>query len=224
MLQKVWVHAKKLPMDLKSLVQVPEAQRNQAWENQFFQTLSQSQLSFMSMEPQTGPDGWPYMLMRTEGDQQESFQKLLFWLSTRGIGLVINPGKEYPDYVFTYGMLWHFRETGFFFMPVPERNHGVVEFHPQEVVNAGPPTEKYLPSYVRQVLRDFFRDQGILRPKILVMSTDNINYDLAISLESLKNPPEQEHQGIAEAIGWFLPPHYSILLVSENGLPSFGDL
>ena len=74
---------------------------------------------------------------------------------------------------------------------------------------------------MRKILRDFFRDQGLLAVKILMMSQDGKNFDLAISLESLGNPPEKEHQGIAEAISWFLPPHYSLLIVSEKGLPSY---
>ncbi|HWU44373.1 MAG TPA: hypothetical protein VN132_13070, partial [Bdellovibrio sp.] len=65
---------------------------------------------------------------------------------------------------------------------------------------------------------------AVLRPRILVMSTDRKHYDLAFSLESLGNPPQKEHAGIAEAIGWFLPPHYSIVLVSEKGLPEFVEL
>jgi hypothetical protein len=40
----------------------------------------------------------------------------------------------------------------------------------------------------------------------------------------LGNPPTKEHQGIAEAISWFLPPHYSIVLISETGLPPFAAL
>jgi hypothetical protein len=60
-----------------------------------------------------------------------------------------------------------------------------------------------------------------MHPRILVMSTDRKHYDLAFSLESLGNPPTKEHQGIAEAITWFLPPHYSVVLVSEKDLPEF---
>jgi hypothetical protein len=53
---------------------------------------------------------------------------------------------------------------------------------------------------VRNILKEFFRDQGVFAPKILVMSSDRVNYDLVFSLESLGNPPVKEHQGIAEAI------------------------
>jgi hypothetical protein len=140
------------------------------------------------------------------------------------LGLVVNPQKEYPDYVFSYGMIWHFRETGLFYRAKAETSSGSFELRQGEKLHSGPPTPEYLPQYVRSILKQFFMDQGLLNVKILVMSADRVNYDLAFSIESLGNPPVKEHQGIAEAISWFLPPHYSIALVSEKGLPAFVSL
>ena len=209
---------------MHTLTEVPDQNRNTSWENNFFNALAGGSLSLLSEDPQKGPDDWPYLLTETGPEATEPAAKIIPWLAERGIGLAINPRKELPDYVFSYGMLWSFKETGFFFKPVPERENGQVEFSTESLVHSGPPTDEFLPGYVRKVLRDFFRDQGILRPKILVLSPDGTNYDLAISLESLGNPPETEHPGIAEAIGWFVPPHYSLLLISEAGLPAFVDL
>lgn len=211
-------------MKLNEIVQVPDADRNPAWENQFFHALSLGKLKLISPEPQTGPDNWPYLLAETGEDATEPAQNILHWLSDKGIGLAVNPRKEYPDYVFSYGMLWSFKETGFFFKPAEERPVGSVQLEVGNLMHAGPPTEGYLPGYVRKILREFFRDQQILLPKILVLSMDKVHYDLAFSLESLGSPPENEHQGIAEAVSWFLPPHYSLMLISEKGLPPFSNL
>ena len=210
-----------MPMNLHEMTQAPEGDRNQTWENNFFKALSEGNIHLLTEEPQTGPDGWPYLLAETSTDASEPAQKVLAWLSTRGIGLAINPTKEVPDYVFSYGMVWSFRETGYFYRQVATPEDGAVEFNPKDIIHAGTLSQEYLPDYARSILKEFFRDQGLLAVKVLLLSTDRLNYDLAISLESLKNPPEQEHAGIAEAIGWFLPPHYSILLVSEKGLPPF---
>jgi hypothetical protein len=209
---------------LSQLVAMPDTERNQQWENDFFHALTTSKVSLLTPEPQTGPDNWPYLLAETSEEATESVQTLIQWLSAKGIGLAINPRKEYPDYVFSYGMIWSFKETGYFYKPIAERPVGTIQLATKDLVHAGPPTEAFLPMYVRDILREFFRDQSILRVKILVMSTDQINYDLAVSLESLGNPPATEHQGIAEAISWFLPPHYSLMLISEQGLPPFSDL
>jgi hypothetical protein len=209
---------------LQTLLQTPSQERNLQWENQFLKAVSESKVNLLAPEAQAGPDGWPYLLAETSEEGAEPVQKVLAWLATRGIGLAINPRKEFPDYVFSYGMIWSFRETGYFYQPAATVKEGKVEFENQKLVHAGDASKQYLPDYARGILRNFFRDQGTLRPKILVMSTDGKNYDLAFSLESLGNPPATEHPGIAEAIGWFLPPHYSLLLVSEKGLPPFFDL
>lgn len=211
-------------MNLNEIVSIPDSDRTSSWENQFFQALAVGSLDLISPDPQTGPDGWPYILAETGPEGKEPATKLIQWLIERGIGLAINPRKEYPDYVFSYGMLWSFKETGYFFKPVADRPEGVVQFEPKSLVHTGPPTEEFLPGYVKKVLRDFFRDQAVLLPKTQVISQDQKNYDLAISLDSLGNPPESEHEGIAEAISWFLPPHYSLLLISEAGMPPFFDL
>lgn len=211
-------------MTLQNLLNIPDDQRDLNWENQFFVALTESNLNVMSADPQTGPDHWPYLMTESAPDAEEPAQKIIDWLSTRGIGLVVNPMKEYPDYVFSYGMLWHFRETGLFFRPNETNPTGAFQIEPGMDLHAGEPNPKYLPQYVRNILREFFRDQGVLHPKILVLSTDRKNYDLAFSVESLGNPPQSEHAGIAEAISWFLPPHYSTVLLSEKDLPPFIDL
>jgi hypothetical protein len=211
-------------MNLTELTQIPDEKRDPQWENDFFVQLSQSNLKLVAEEAKPGPDGWPYLLTETSAEASEPAQKILQWLATRGLGMVVNPNKDYPDYVFSYGMVWHFKETGLFYRAKPEVSSGSFELGGGEKLHAGPPSPEYLPQYVRSILKQFFMDQGLLGVKILVMSADRLNYDLAFSLESLGNPPVKEHQGIAEAISWFLPPHYSIVLVSEKGLPAFVSL
>lgn len=208
-------------MTLTDLLNVPDESRDLHWENQFFDALLVSKVKVLSPDPQQGPDGFPYLLVQTAEDATEPTPKVLNWLAMKGIGLVVNPTKSYPDFVFHYGMVWHFKETGLFVRPQAEVPPGTVEIQEGQGLHAGPPTPQYLPDYVRSILREFFRDQGLLDVKILVMSQDRKHYDLAVSLESLGNPPAHEHQGIAEAISWFLPGHYSLVLVSEKGLPPF---
>lgn len=211
-------------MTLLELVKIPDEKRDHQWEVDFFMAISKGSLRLINDTPQTGPDGWPYLLAETSLEASEPAQQMMQWLALKGVGLVVNPQKEYPDYVFTYGMIWSFRETGLFYQTADAAVAGTLQIAEGQALHAGPPTPQYLPQYVRNTVKEFFRDQAVLRPRILVMSTDRKHYDLAFSLESLGNPPEKEHQGIAEAISWFLPPHYSIVLVSEKGLPEFSDL
>ena len=213
---------------LEQHLQTKEESRGQDWDEKFFKLFSECDVAFLSEDPQQGPDGWPYLLVETGTNtdgRSDSAQKVLNWLSTRGIGLVVNPRKTpYPDYVFSYGMVWSFRETGYF---IKFENNSLDKnfvIDPASSITTGPASAQYLPAYVRGVLKDFFRDQSVFDPKILMVSVDGKHYDLCFSLESLGLPPEAEHEGILEAISWFLPPHYSIAIVSENGLPTFEPL
>lgn len=210
---------------IEKLINTPWSERNDSWEDQFLKALSESNLKLISEDPREGPDGWPYLIAEVGvPDATEPAQKVLKWLSTRGIGLAINVQKESPDYVLTYGMIWSFCETGFFFRRDLAQKSTQVDLRAVDLKQAGPPTEAYLPTYVKNILKEFLTAQGVVQPKVLVMTADGTNYDLAFSLESFRNPPEKEWSGIAEALGWFLPPHYSILLISETGFPPFHTL
>jgi hypothetical protein len=210
-------------MSWQQLIKVESELRDELWEDRFLTALTECRLNILSADPQTGPDGWPYLFVEISEDGEPA-QKVLHWLATRGIGLAVNPDQEYPDFILSWGMIWYFRETGRFFRRDVDSLAGRVELSLAQIAHAGTPSPQFLPDYVRSILREFFRDQGVLNPRILVLSQDRANYELAFSLESLGNPPESEHEGIAEAVSWFLPPHYSLLLISEQGLPPFGPL
>lgn len=209
----------------------PEDNRDQNWDEKFFKLLSEANLQILADDPQQGPDGWPYLiceitdLEKNEDKKIDSSQKILHWLSSRGIGLVVNPKKlPYPDYIFSYGMIWSFRETGYFIKYQNMNIDKQLVIDPDKNIKVGPPTTEYLPLYVRSIIRDFLRDQSLFDARILMISTDGENYDLCFSLESLGSPPESEHEGILEAISWFLPPHYTVAVVSDKGLSEFESI
>jgi hypothetical protein len=211
-------------LDLNNLCRQPDSARDNDWERAFFEALTDSKVQVPQSEPQVGPDGWPYLYVETNPQATEPSVRILDWLSTRGIGLVVNGNKEVPDYIFPYGMIWNWKERGEFISTSQKINTGRVTFKAGEEIIAGGPTPEYLPVYVRQILNQFLKSQGVKEPKILVLSKDKKHFDLCFSLESLGSPPDHEHRGIAEALAWFLPQHYSLMLISEKGLPEFVTL
>jgi hypothetical protein len=214
-------------MLISELLKISDNDRDQNWEDQFLSAFTQSNVQLLNEEPQMGPDSWPYMIVQTSSTSQESAQKLLQWVSTRGIGIVINPQKAFPDFVLTYGMIWHFRETGYFFRRNLTKNIHSNESAVQldfSKASFADPVPEILPDYARKILREFFVQQNILKPKISTAFWHDNNFDVVISLDSIGNPPTAEHPGIAEALSWFLPPHYSILFLTEKQLPYFWDI
>lgn len=212
-------------LDLYNLIQQPESQRDEEWEQAFFHAFLAAKVEIDGEESRVGPDGWPYLFVKTSREATEPAGKVMQWLMPRGIGLVVNAHKMLPDYVFPYGMIWHFVETGQFITSAPVAEQGAVVLQKGQKLLYGPPSDQYLPRYVRDVMREFLKAQGFSSPKVLVItSPDYKQVDLAFSLESLNNPESAHHQALAEALAWFLPLHYTLVLASEANMPSFSDL
>ncbi len=197
--------------------------RDQLWEAAFLKALPSAPARVISPDPSEGPDHWPYLLVEAGHPQDgDSMENVVGWLSTRGIGLAVNPSKASPDYVLTYGMIWNYRERGeFLTMTEPAAKAGLFEIKDGQQLWVGVPTEQFLPTYVRKIIKQFLADQAIFVPKFLMVSTDNKNFDLCFSVESMKSPPTIEHSNIAEALSWFLPAHYGVSLLSEKTVTGF---
>lgn len=211
------------------LLETPDNERDENWESRFLAQFSESSVKVISETPVEGPDGMPYYFVSTTGTENlVPVKNLIHWLSERGIGLVVNPEKDMPDYVFTYGMLWNFRETGRFVDAAPPVRLGQVKYDAGEVMQAGAPHPLYLPHYVRNTLNEFFDQMHVHNVRVLLLGSKNSQhwseFDLIFSTESLGNPPKVEHRGILETIAWFLPNHYSVVMASESGLPPFFEL
>lgn len=209
--------------DLRQHLELPDSKRDEHWENKFFSLFPHSNVTLLNDLPQQGPDNFPYLLVECKPDSTEPATKVIEFASTKGLGLAVNPTKVYPDYIFTFGMLWNFRLTGRFSNNTKIQPDKTIEMNEGQKILAGPPHSSYLPEDVRQLLRQFLIEQGAFRPRILVVGINN-EFDLCFSLESLGNPQTAEHDGILQALSWFLPPDYRLALISEKGLPAFIDL
>ncbi|MES2769104.1 MAG: hypothetical protein V4596_08160 [Bdellovibrionota bacterium] len=229
------------------MLSVPHKDRDIQWEANFLKTLPAANISLMAQAPQAGPDQFPYMFIEIKEDSTEPAINLLKWISENGIGLAINPTKSFPDFVLTYGMIWNYIKNGLFLensLPKahahsdshdpnhkhgPNCNHGHSHEQEQSIEAGvefyiGAPSEGFLPKPVRTVLREFLKQQGVMAPKIIMISPDKVKFDLCFSIESFGSPKAEEHEGILQALSWFLPAHYSLAFVSENGIPSFEEL
>lgn len=212
-------------MDLDLLLQQPESKRDDKWEADFLSLIPQAKVQIFEEQAKAGPDGWPYLLVKSGPEGDQPFLTVLEWTATRGIGLALNTHKMIPDYVFTYGMLWNYAMTRQFvttgFTPKP----GSVTIAENEDMIIGAPTEQYLPMFVRKVMREFMNAQGMARPRITVLSSQDFKtVDLLFSSESLNDLKPKDFRPMSEAISWFLPLHYNIIIGSEKNLSGFVDL
>ncbi len=211
-------------MDIFKHLLSPESDRDDAWESDFLGALKDIRVNILQQEPALGPDNWPYLFVQSDEQGQDFLLNAFDWCMSRGIGVALNPQKQMPDYIFTYGMVWSYIKFGSLNPPLKLNTPGQAVIQTNDQLIAGPPTEEYLPEQIRTVLNEFWVQQEVANMKVLVISKDNEHFDLCFSLESLGNPPKEEHQNIGEALSWFLPNNYSILLISEKGLPPFHQL
>jgi hypothetical protein len=211
-----------MSLEFSRLMQVPVASRDVTWELDFLRELPKTSVRVIEETPVEGPDGWPYLLLETGGN--DPIPEVAQWLAARGVGFVLNPEKSIPDFVVSYGMVWNFCQRGEFLTPTSTRAQAALVITDGQQLFTGVPSLAYLPEEPRGLLREFFKRQKAAAPKVLMVSIDQLNWDLAFSVESIGSPPAKEHAGIAEAISWFLPAHYSVALVSEKTIPGFTAL
>lgn len=198
-----------------------EAYRDEAWENLFLKHFPATQISVVDENIRKGPDGFGYLLLKMdpqgENPADEPANKVMSWAFDKGVGLVLNSHKMVPDYVFTHGMLWYFSKTGKFQEPMNKKS-GVVEISFADNV-FGPAAEEYWPQFSRDILRDYLATENVKLHYLVVTTKDYQHTDLCLTEESFSTLPSPKRNQLIEKIRWFLPPHYSVVLVSEKNLP-----
>lgn len=199
-----------------NLSQVKNSSRNQEWEQKFLDAFVASEVMVVSEDIQVGPDGWPYLFIDTdlnktsEGGLRDKALNVVQWAYQHGVGLVINPHKDKPDYVFNFGMLWSYAHRGVF-VSFFEDNYS--EDDPVYIAKV---TDDIIPKHAQNILKEYIASAGVEAPRAALITRNKVNYELAFAIESLNNPPANEHQGIAKGLSWFMPTDMPIVLLYEN--------
>lgn len=194
-----------------------EAYRDEAWENLFLTHFPSAKVSVEDENIRKGPDGFGYLLLSLKPESDEPVEKILSWAFDKGVGLVLNSHKMVPDYVFTHGMLWYYSRTKKFQEPSTFKS-GAVEINLSESI-FGEAAEEYWPKFSRDILRDYLKTQDVVLKYLVVTTKDYKNTDLCLNEESFKALPAPKRNQLIEKIRWFVPPHYSVVLVPEQNLP-----
>ncbi|QES87691.1 hypothetical protein [Rhizosphaericola mali] len=213
---------------LMDLCETPIEKRDENWAKEFLENLPKA--SFKSGEPQviTGPDGFPYFQLSFPEPCVE-FQCFVVdnmvydFLLSNGMGFVINPQKEQPDWVFSYGDVFNYAlkkdfyntDNTFFSKETPQDEKIAEDVQ----VMVGSPSEFILPVPVRAVIKNFLQFKGIKEPKVLLMSKEKDGVqvqDLVFNFTPKNFEKEEEFRATAQQLMWFLPRHYSVIFYDEN--------
>ncbi|MCO5112912.1 MAG: hypothetical protein M9899_01930 [Bdellovibrionaceae bacterium] len=188
--------------------------RNQEWEQKFLDAFVASEVLVTSEDVQVGPDGWPYLYLNTDlesgSGMRDKALNVVQWAYQHGVGLVINPQKEKPDYVFNFGMLWSYAHRSVFVSLFDDVYDENAQVYIAKV------TDDIIPNHAQNILKEYIRSAGVENPRAALITRNKVNYELAFGIESLNNPPNHEHQGIAKGLSWFMPTDMPIVLLYEK--------
>jgi hypothetical protein len=221
---------------LVELCAVPHEQRDEAWVAAFFAHAGQACFCCEAPQVITGPDNFPYIRL-TLPEPGQAFachvieQMIPQSILQEGFGVAVNPDKARPDWVFSYGDLVNYHLYGAFDARDDRFDAGVPEEEllPENTrVQIGNPAPQILPPETRQVLRCFFEQAGV-PAKVLLMSRNpdgETDRKGGLSLVFPFTPDSfntrEEYSYFQQSIGWFLPRHYSVISMAEDG--NFYDL
>lgn len=209
---------------LDQLFKVPKEHRNEHWKKDFLENITHAGLRTATPQVILGPDGFPYfqLLMPIPDQRFECFvleDLITNHLLENGFGVVINPDKDEPDWVFTYGdiLSYHlYKEYCLEHSGNQNKTDEVIKKDTQ--VFTGNPSENFLPSSTRRVLRNHLNKLNVHNVKIFLMfRPETKSQDLVFNITPEKFTNRHDFDVIMKIISWYMPRHYSIVGISEEG-------
>lgn len=219
---------------VERLLKVLAEGRDQQWYDTFYEDLKTA--SFACGQPQTshGPDGFPYFELHlpkpNEPFESYCISSLADFLLENGLGVAINPSEGRADWVLSYGDILNLKLNGRFYT-MPE-NDPLPEYEvlsEGEKVMIAQPSESYLPSVTRRILRSFLNYLGVSEPKALLL-VRHVKGEPVSQLAFNIFPEDVESEEVynyrLQQLCWFLPRHYIVVGFSKNddAVRSFADL
>jgi hypothetical protein len=199
---------------IQALLELPKADRNQAWSNQFMAHVADA--AFFGRYPSvvTGADLPYFALHSTQGEQPLPTHVIHHMqndiLLEQGLGVVINPSGQDSDWAFSYGDILHFHLHG--------------TFYPAKQTEAASPVQgmapqSRLPQAARKALRVFLQGLGVAAPRVMFAAWDHAGPG---SLELVFNFSPQEFNSVDQFrfamnnISWYLPRNYSYSVAGKQ--------
>jgi hypothetical protein len=228
--------------ELFALCSIGRNQRDQAWVEKFYAAVVDASMVTTPAQIIAGPDGFGYFVLELpppyEAITPFCISHILDYCLEGGIGVVINPSKAEPDWVFPYGKLWSLKETGCFDPPAIDsdnptpRDRTVVGDAPQgkvyrEIVKTdekafiGAPSEKFFPDYAKNVMRPVIKRIPAMKdrePQVLLIAQPDQSPVLSFVFNIFREDfeTEEEYVGIIYRMRWYLPSNVGITSFSKD--------
>lgn len=202
---------------INALCEIPREQRDAVWVERFFDALPDASMATREGQVFRGPEGFTYFDLHIPepGKPFETFcvSQLLEHCTTGGLGIAVNPEKQPPDWVFSYGDLWGLRHAGS--LRLREPNPGQLSQGGQVLVAA--PSEQLLPTWARGVLKSFIGWLKVPEPKVLLLVSQEARPAETLVFNVHAEDLGQEAFANAQRmLSWFIPPHLNVAYVNKG--------
>lgn len=200
--------------------------RDDSWKEKFFANINEASLAGGEPRIIEGPDGYPYfhLITPTSGKEYASFtinQLIKDFLYREGVGLAINPVKDYPDWVFSYGDIVNYEIMDEFYSNSVEWfNEEIIPMNNSQILSLKI-TEQLMPKELRTMLKRYLASFGITDPKISLVQKEISNESkkkllFNITPNQFKN--NEIFTDVINSISWFLPKQYTYESIDESSI------
>ncbi len=211
-----------------NLLASPGEARDDAWGAAFQANVLEASFASPPQQLLDGPDGFPYFALMTPPTATPftafSVAHVLEHCTSKGCGIVINPAAQPPSWVFSYGDLWSLRAYGRLdgdpSDELPLGQSGAQPAPAGEIL-VGAPSEAFLPTWARAVLRSYLQQAvGLADPRVCLVihpalrPTRSLVFNLFVDGPPLRMP----FQEVLSRLSWFLPSRRGLLAFNQATL------
>lgn len=212
------------------LCAAPRDKRDDAWRSAFLSHIPAAGMAGGDPQVTSGPDGFPYfnLFLPPQGKPFEPFsiQHLLPFACEHGFGAaVLVSSPEQPDWVFSFGDLWSYKETGEFYHDPPRwgappgQAEEAASLQPGVPVLIAQPNQDFLPDYVRSAIAKVLRSSfGIAEPQVFLLSEDSLSpsTNLVFNIFNEDFDDENRYDFVKMFLAWSLPRDYGMVEIPKD--------
>jgi len=215
--------------ELVALFRINHAKRDAKWRDAFYNAIVDASMVTGSKQVITAPDGFPYFVLQTPepNTQIEPFcvSHILDHCLDNGLGIVINPFQEKPDWVFRYGTLWHLKATGNLkedYEAEQKNKEKTITIPPGSEMLVGVPSESFFPSFARNTIRSFMKKMPVFKkkePKVLLLVVEDKGsktHNLVFNIFPTEVASQAEFEYLLDYLLWYIPKKYAVIAINSD--------
>ena len=187
--------------------------RDEEWKKSFLSLIPKQELYCDDIDPIFGPDNLPYVKLYLKPKQNvTTLNDVAKHCVEYGLGVIlINDNQDDPEWVFSCGDMISLMNFGGILVGESVTGHEQYEVKQPETVQVGNPDETFLPSSIRAILKQDFKDNfKIQNPGVFLMHNPNMTPPHSMIFTISRDMIERtghHYEDAMNRIAWHIPRH-----------------